>query len=566
MKNLLSFCCMLAVLGVAFVSWAEEFHVSDITGFQNALSTAESNGDDDIIYVGAGTYNLTSMLHYSANDGDGSLTITAEDPNNRPVLDGQGNIEILNIDNDFNGDETGDDGNIITISYLTFQRGFNPSTHGLGGGLSIRVGAADVHIENCIFQNNVAEHEGGGAWISSKSGNLIMANNEFTNNTATEKGGGFSFDSHFLEGTGSGSATISGNTFNSNTVFSFTGSVGGGGFSALSPLGGFTITDNDFQNNSSSQMGGGALCGSWGALPITITGNTFTGNHAEGNRGGGLSTGFRGGDSVITVSNNVFLNNTAHDDGGGLSLRLLNNSQGAPCTGTANITNNVFVNNSADDNGGGFKLASTSGTLNVTNNTAYGNHATRYGGGLQTKLFNNDASLSIYNNIIFENTSGSGGDDIYVNSDAENDQGDGTGSPVALFNNDIGPNNNNFSGNSEDLVISNIGNYTQGSNIDSDPRLTSPGSGDVHLLEGSPCIDAGVNSAPAIPATDFENDPRIMDGNNDHNAIVDIGADEAGSYRVNPVPTLSEWGMILMTISLGLFALISLRKTSIICL
>jgi hypothetical protein len=53
----------------------------------------------------------------------------------------------------------------------------------------------------------------------------------------------------------------------------------------------------------------------------------------------------------------------------------------------------------------------------------------------------------------------------------------------------------------------------------------------IHKLL-SLCIDAGSNAAPAIPPTDKDDNPRIIDGNNDGVATVDMGA-----YEYQGVPT-----------------------------
>jgi hypothetical protein len=51
-------------------------------------------------------------------------------------------------------------------------------------------------------------------------------------------------------------------------------------------------------------------------------------------------------------------------------------------------------------------------------------------------------------------------------------------------------------------------------------------NGDFRLADGSPCIDAGTNAAPGLPDYDFEGDDRILDGDGDGTAIVDMGVDE----------------------------------------
>lgn len=63
-------------------------------------------------------------------------------------------------------------------------------------------------------------------------------------------------------------------------------------------------------------------------------------------------------------------------------------------------------------------------------------------------------------------------------------------------------------------------------NINSDPLFVDPANGDFHLQSGSPCIDAGNNSAPELPATDMDGQARVQDGDLNLFAIVDMGADE----------------------------------------
>jgi hypothetical protein len=49
-------------------------------------------------------------------------------------------------------------------------------------------------------------------------------------------------------------------------------------------------------------------------------------------------------------------------------------------------------------------------------------------------------------------------------------------------------------------------------NIDSDPRFVDPANGDFRLAPGSPCIDAGLNSAvPEGIDTDLDGNPRFVD-------------------------------------------------------
>lgn len=60
------------------------------------------------------------------------------------------------------------------------------------------------------------------------------------------------------------------------------------------------------------------------------------------------------------------------------------------------------------------------------------------------------------------------------------------------------------------------------------------GGEDYHLKAISPCIDAGDNASPGLPATDLDGNPRVVDGRDDGAAVVDMGA-----YEFQPAPA---WG------------------------
>jgi hypothetical protein len=70
--------------------------------------------------------------------------------------------------------------------------------------------------------------------------------------------------------------------------------------------------------------------------------------------------------------------------------------------------------------------------------------------------------------------------------------------------------------------------YPGTGNLNVDPVLT----GDLHLEDGSPAVDAGDNAAPGLigVTTDLDGNPRIVDGDDDMVATVDMGP-----YEFQPV-------------------------------
>jgi hypothetical protein len=125
------------------------------------------------------------------------------------------------------------------------------------------------------------------------------------------------------------------------------------------------------------------------------------------------------------------------------------------------------------------------------------NQAVR-GGGLYVLNYPAQAP-QVSNGIIWGNSASAAGPEIFVYS----------GAAVSVSYSDV------------------QGGWAGAGNVDTDPLLIDPGSGDYRLSFGSACIDAGDPAfAPQPGETDLDGNPRLADGDGDGAVRVDMGAYE----------------------------------------
>jgi hypothetical protein len=310
---------------------------------------------------------------------------------------------------------------------------------------------------------------------------------------------------------------------NGSDVASPTSLGGGIAVGGASP----TIVGNLIQNNSTCFGGAGILVSSSSAV---IRGNIIRNNYSaqcSGVIGGGIFV--LGSGSAQIIANSITDNSTAPSGmGGGIGLSG---------SGTPVIRNNTISRNVAGNQGGGIFINASDAS--IVQNLVFNNSAPQAGG---IDTFSGSPGLVIANNTIVNNSVASwsplgsaiydergGGyqvvDNLLVGPlvpgpvySAVYCENSNLQLPIFSSNDAFTPSGDGFSGACS-------GQAGQNGNISVDPLFVNP-AGDFRLQLNSPAIDAGTNAAPNLPQTDFDDKPRILDGNNDCVSAVDIGAYE----------------------------------------
>ena len=252
-----------------------------------------------------------------------------------------------------------------------------------------------------------------------------------------------------------------------NCIIASNTAVYGGGIDSES--GSAEITNCIIKSNSS--LRGGGVCSFSNAK---INNCIISNNYASGDGGGGIYG------SKLRITNCVIAENSTGkwSHGGGITAHYT--------TGDNIITNCTVINNSAGTgNGYGGGIHPYCSNTTITNCIVYGNSAKH---GNQIAMWAWDSATA---NVFYCNVQG-GKSAVYSNDGCILNWGPG--------------------------------------NIDTPARIIDPAPDEYsyHLLNDSPCIDAGTNTPTGgLPQTDIDGELRVMLGR------VDMGADEFNPFEVS---------------------------------
>jgi hypothetical protein len=396
------------------------------------------------------------------------------------TIDGFGIAQGTGLGADPNGAGVLVDGRTATITNCVFL-----NNHTVGSGAGVATYKADgTKIADCLFRSNLVSGRGGAIYNRGGTG-LQILDCSFAQNWSDDSGGAiYNRDCD---------VTIAGCLFQGNQTATEETCVGG----AIWNEGGSpTIRDCSFVQNRAPYGAGIYNSGS----DATIRDCWFA-KCGSGVLGGG---GICNDGGAPTILGCQFEENTVAWLGGAM----------ADFGSGAQTINCLFLRNTATTGGGGVYILQPWGNTGASgpqfvNCTFQGNGTSQAGGA----VFSEDTPSTFVNCIIWGNSAGSGDPGIHSQAGAS------SGRPAAHHC---------------DIEGSSV--YPGTGNIRMDPRFVDPSTNDVSLRFDSPCIDAGINSAVAGISGDFDLATRVVDGDGNGTAVVDMGAFElqvAGRHLIH---------------------------------
>jgi hypothetical protein len=558
-SNLFKVSIALLIFFFSTTLQAATFNVTDPAEFQNALTTAQSNGQADTINVSVGTYAIGSTLTYSSEE---NFDLTIVGAGATSILDGGGARQCLNLSNNSGGG--------ISISGLTCRNG---RSNNLGGGLAVNCVDGAATLSNCRLENNVSDRSAGGAYIGGLNGAVTVSSCVVDGNSLDpvtgDDGGGLDI---YIDTGGTADITLENSTITNNTIGecpSAVGSPDGAGVFMYHLGSGGTITVRNNTISDNTALGGPA--GFYLRAPVQST-LIFQGNTVSRNASGRSEVGVSGGGvhiqldvATVTFSNNKIYNNRAIGpwaNGGGVDLAL-------ETSGTCDILNNVFAGNTSQQHGGGMSLFVANAVTRavVAGNAFAGNRAGSEDGSGGGLMLNGECGVTLTNNTFYNNSANDGGglgyfsegagrsltiaNDIYRSNTPAAISNMGTGGLTVIYSNIEGGSGESWFGTGcidVDPLFFNVADLPGADGI-----FATIDDG-LHLTSTSPSMNTGSNAAvPAVLTKDIAGLYRIQ------NETVDMGAYE---YAGIPIPdikansqdgsiTVSEGTPVSITVSLN---------------
>ncbi len=279
---------------------------------QTALSTAQSNSEDDVILLEPGTYDPTPKNVYISDNGDtgSTLTIKALDSSSKPVITG-GGLSITTDENIDGGDAGGD----VFIMDLIFET-----------ELWIRTRDANITVHKTVFRNSNVPFYIYGYFSTTKFYNNVVENNPASNGL----GGVVSIN------------TVGGTIYIYNNLFFGNQNViGAGAIYTFNNWGTVYIYNNTFFNNS-GKLGG--------ALQMKILNDTISDTYIYNNIFWNNSANQGGNDG-----DDIYIYSDFDNDGQGARIQLFNNVIGTNSDVNTAQSEDLFISHTDQYTQGGNK-------------------------------------------------------------------------------------------------------------------------------------------------------------------------------------------------------------------
>ena len=374
-----------------------------------------------------------------------------------------------------------------TISACTFA---DNSANSIGYGGALLIEDSNISIAGSTFQNNLSAYQGGAIRWTNSVGDVTDSNFTQNQNTLANGGGAVHLDTSpitfenciFSENStlannygGAVKLSASSASFANSLFTRNTSSQNSAGAIYIDSSSNPTFSNNDFHYNSSGEFGGAIVTES----SFTFSGGSFLGNSA--NYGGGISSSasvdlsFEG---VLILGNE---SNASNSSSGGFAYFGFRET-------TSLFVNCLISGNKSTNRNGVFRPA---GSNRFVNCSIVGNESADDGG--ITLLFSGD-SVELDNSIVWNNTSGSSGNDFFVN-------GQSVSANYSIFN--PGQSSGTISGSNNQNVDPEF--------IDADGADNLFGTIDdnLSLTSSSPAINSGSTGVSNYPSSDMYGNARI---------------------------------------------------------